>query len=106
MRFVEEYNIEKGYELQNGEKLSEEQMLALFPALGGGALIIVEGRTPIDSASYDYLLSKYYIEKPATIDEGLKLINNQLYFEQTESTPLERIAAALEFIELIMMEGK
>lgn len=104
MRFVEQYNIDKGYEMPSGEKLSEEQMLSLFPALGGGALIMVEGRTPIESVSYDYTLSKYNIKKPATIDEGIEQINQQLYFEQTESSALDRIASMLEYIAMKMSE--
>lgn len=106
MKTVEEYGRDKAYELSDGTPLTSEQMETTFPALLAGALIKVEGRTPIETLSYDYALSKMNIPKPESKEQGIKLINEQLYFEQTESTPIERIASMLEYIAMKMSEGK
>lgn len=104
MRFVEQYNNDKTYEMPDGTPITETEILTMFPSLSNGALIKIEGRTPIEAVSYEYTLSKYNIPKPDDISKGIELINQKLYFEQTESTPIERIASMLEYIAMKMSE--
>lgn len=106
MELVEQYSKNKKYEKPDGTPYTETELMTIFPSLAMGALIKIEGRTPVEAVSYEYTLSKMQIPKPATIEEGIKLINEQLYFEQTESTPIERIASMLEYIAMKMSEGK
>ena len=53
--------------------------------------------------TFDYLRGINRVKADATDEEAIEQISHAEIVKLTESTPLERIASALEFLELVNM---
>ena len=53
---------------------------------------------------FSYLIGINRISSKYTDEEALSILSNMEEEKETESTPIERIAAALEYIELLLMQ--
>lgn len=106
MEVAEFYDSNKKYIKIDGEEYNEQTIVEDFPSIkSDGIVVFVEGmtRVVIYTAPLDYLLHKYNIPESLKTDEMLMQITLAVNDDKTESTPLERIAAALEFLVLQSM---
>lgn len=98
------YNKEKEYFTKDGQIYSYEKVKKDFPAVDHTKMVaILYGRTILRMETFDYLRGINRIKADVSDKEAISQIANAEMVKLTESTPLERIAAALEFIELINM---
>lgn len=97
---------EQTYYTKEGEKIDEEVFKEKYPAVMAEKMVIlVLGHTLLDVVSFNILRAYYGIDISKTDDEVLEIVKEERLKEAKESTPLERIASALEYIEMTMMEG-
>ena len=98
------YDKNKDYFTKDGQIYSYEKVKKDYPAVDFTKLVVIlYGRTVLKVETFDYLRGINRIKAGIPDDEALSQIANAEMVKLTESTPLERIAAALEFIELINM---
>jgi uncharacterized protein involved in propanediol utilization len=100
------YNPKNTYITDDGNYITPE-LFALEHNSVNERLIAVglEGRTIVEVKDYDYLRSKYSISSDVSDEQALKIINEAVKLASEESTPLERIAASLEYIVLHLISG-
>ena len=104
IEICELYDKNKEYFTKDGQIYSCEQMQHDFPAVQYTKMVVfLYGRTIEKIEMFDYLKGINRIKADVPDDEALQMIEKAEELKRTESTPLERIAAALEFIELVNM---
>lgn len=107
IEIYEIYDKEKEYFTKDGQIYSYEKVKEDFPAVDYTKLVVtLYGRTVEKVETFDYLKGINRIKADVTDDEALTLIEKAEELKRTESTPLERIAAALEYLELVNMWGE
>ena len=101
------YNKNNDYFTDNGQIITHEMMLEKYPAIEHTKMLVtLFGRTVLDIKTMDYMRGINRIKGNVSDADAIAIIQSNDYYTETESTTQERIAAALEFIELIMMENK
>lgn len=98
------YDSKKDYFTKDGQIYSYEKIKHDFPAVDYTKMVVtLYGRTIEKVETFDYLRGTNRIKADVPDEEALMLIAKAENIKKTESTPLERIAAALEFLELVNM---
>lgn len=104
MYITEFYDPEKTYISQNGQLINNEQFEKLYPASAFTKMVVfMEGNVLIEVNTFEYLKAHYLVPDILNDEESLQTIQKLRNDELTESTPLERIAAALEYISMTMI---
>lgn len=90
--------------MDTGEAYTHETLLKQFPTIQNkNAVLLCFNNMIYGVYELDYLLWKYSIPQNENINFMLGQISEAVLSEQTESTPIERIASALEFLVLQSM---
>lgn len=98
------YDKYKTYYLETGQEYTYEMMCKEYPAVKAEIMAVRgAGSTILEVKPILYLRSIYSVSTEFSNEDALIIINSQMEKERTESTTLERIAAALEFLELMSM---
>ena len=98
------YNKENEYYTKDGQIYSYEEVKKDFPAVDFTKLVVkLFGRTVLDVKTFDYMRGINKVKVDATDEEALSQIAHAEMVKETESTALDRIASALEFLELVNM---
>lgn len=111
MKIIEKYTGLKTYMFPNGEIASPDRMEEAFPAVKMFAHVIEtddSGEVCYAVQNLNALRSFYNIDKSFTEEEAIEaiqeLINQEEPQEEPVPSPEERIAAALEFLNLNSMD--
>lgn len=96
------YDKNKQYmKMDTGEAYTRETLLMQFPTIQNkNAVLLCFNDMLYGVYELDYLLWKYSVSWNESIDIMLSRISDAVLSEKTENTPIERIAAALEFLAL------
>ena len=98
------YNKENEYYTKDGQIYSYEAVKKDFPAVDFTKLVVkLFGRTVLDVQTFDYMRGINKVRADVTDEEALSQIAHAEMVKATESTALDRIASALEFLELVNM---
>ena len=99
------YNKDTQYlKIDTGEEYTPEMLLQQFPTiLNENEVLLCFNDMIYGVYELDYLLWKYSISWNENINVLLGQISDAVLSENTENTPIERIAAALEFLALQSM---
>ena len=98
------YDKEKEYYTKDGQIYSYDVVKKDYPAVDFTKLVVMlYGRTVLKVQTLDYLRGINRVKADVTDEEALEQIAHAEMVKETESTPLERIASALEFLELVNM---
>ena len=65
--------------------------------------VFLYGNTIEDGIPVSYLLGKHGIDTE-NVEDGMKAVNEMIRLKGDESAPMERIAASLEYLVLLLME--
>lgn len=99
------YDKEKLYLTKDGGIYSYEEFIKKYPAVLHTKMAVFCYENVIEKAEvFSYLLGINRISNTYTDEEALNILSNMEEEKTTESTPIERIAAAFEFIELLLMQ--
>lgn len=104
MYIAEFYNPEKEYVTKDGQFIDKEEFYKKYPAAKSIKMVVfLEGNALMEAYTFDYLQEHYLI--PSMLDDNgkLSLIQKMVNDEQTENSPIERIASALEYIAMTMI---
>lgn len=100
------YDAEKTYVTQDGNYVTSNQFAIEHNVVFDRCIVVgLMGRTIMDVQDFGYMRAVHGITSEISDNDALAIINKQVELNQTESTPIERIAAALEYIELYLMSG-
>lgn len=110
MEKLELYDKSKIYVTNDGVIIDYKEFCKRYPACKTSQMAVLYSAS-VDSGIkifvgaylYEYLLSKYI--SSGSDEERLEQILGQLELEKTESTPIERIASALEYLCVILTEN-
>lgn len=106
MYIAEFYDTKKTYITKDGQLINKEKFEKLYPAsLYTKMVVFLEGNALIESNTFEYLKAHYLIPDILSDEESLQTIQKLKNDELTESNPLERIAASLEYISMVYMGG-
>lgn len=98
------YNKENEYYTKDGQIYSYDKVKKDYPAVDFTKLVVMlYGRTVLKVETFDYLRGINRIKADIPDEEALSQIEHAEIVKATESTPIERIASALEFLELVNM---
>lgn len=99
------YNENTQYlKMDTGEAYTYETLLKQFPTIKNkNAVLLCFNNMIYGVYELDYLLWKYSISWDENIEIMLSRISDAVLSEKTENSPIERIAAALEFLVLQSM---
>lgn len=98
------YNKENEYYTKDGQIYSYDEVKKDYPAVDFTKLVVMlYGRTVLKVETFDYLRGINQIRADVTDEEALSQIAHAEMVKTKESTPIERIASALEFLELVNM---
>lgn len=100
----EVYNKENDYYTKDGQIYTYDKVRKDYPAVDYAKLVfMLYGRTVLKVQTFDYLRGINRIKSDVSDEEALSQIAHAEMVKATESTELERIASALEFLELVNM---
>lgn len=100
------YNPENVYVTQDGNYVTPEQFAIEHNSVFDRPIAVgLEGRTIVKVEDYGYLLSIYKISNDVPTENALNIINEKVKIDSEENTPIERIAASLEYIVLNLLNG-
>ncbi len=103
----EVYDKEKEYVTKDGKIYSEEMFRRDYPAVVSQKMAVyVYGNTITQAFPLAYLRGINGIENSMTDGNAMMLINERKQLDETENTPLERIAASLEYLVLLFMGNR
>lgn len=89
----------------DGQLLTEEDMHNKYPmSVAEQVAVRLIESTLLEVKSYLQLCAEYGVDSQA--EDAIDQINYKVYLEQTKNSPLERIAASLEYLVLLSMEDK
>lgn len=95
------------YYTETGKAFTPIDMANQYPISTVEEMAIkVVGATLIDAKPLLYAREVYNIPPDATDEEAFKEMEKIDAINASESTPLERIASALEYLVMVMSEGK
>ena len=98
------YDKEKEYYTKDGQIYDYDAVKKDYPAVDFTKLVVMlYGRTILKVETFDYLRGINRVKADLTDEEALEQIAHAEMVKLTESTPLERIASALEYLELVKM---
>ena len=98
------YDEKKEYTTADGKIYTKEMFYKNYPvAYSQQMAVFLYGNTIDDGIPVSYLLGKHGIGTE-NIEEGIKKVNEMVRLKSDESTPIERIAASLEYLVLLFME--
>ena len=101
------YDPKNTYTTPDGQIYTNEMFLRDYPAGNVAKMaVMVSGTTIVSATTVSYLRGINYIDSDVSDEEALSIISYNEEKSRTESTTQERIASALEFIELLMMGDK
>jgi hypothetical protein len=101
------YDKEKEYTTPDGEIYTPEMFIKNYSAaISETMAVYVYENTITDAHTMSYLRGKYNITNDVNNEMAIAIINNNVQIEKTESTPIERIAASLEYLVLLFMKEK
>lgn len=111
MKILELYDGTKTYMFPNGAIATPEEVLKQFPAALAFKHIVEtdeNGEVMFAMQNLSAMRGFYNIDPSKTMEEAIDeiqvIINTVVEVDETESTPEERIAAALEYSNLMAME--
>ena len=91
--------------LPDGTEFTSDMMQRQYPAsVVEDMAVKVAGVTLLEVKTVLYVRAKYMIPSEMTDDEAFKRMEAIDYENATKSTPLERIAASLEYLCMIMSQ--
>lgn len=100
------YNGETLY-LPDGTEFTEEKMHMKYPAsVVEDMAVNCVGVTMLDAKTLLYVRAEYGISEDVSDEEAFKIMRQMDEDKATESTPLERIAAVLEYLCMIVSQEK
>ena len=100
------YNPQNAYLTKDGQIYTEAMFMKDYPASVITTMVVyLYGRTIDHAETFDYLRGKHGIKVDIPDDVALNMIASEEEGIATESTPIERIAASLEFLVLQSMKG-
>lgn len=89
----------------DGKELTEKDIHNRYPAsVAEKTAVKVVGNILVEIKTLLQLCVIYNVNSQA--EDAIDQINYKVYLEQTKSSPLERIAASLEYLVLLSMEDK
>lgn len=98
------YDKEKEYYTKDGQIYDYDAVKKDYPAVDFTKLVVMlYGRTVLKVETFDYLRGINRVKADVSDEEALSQIAHAEMVKETESTALERIASALEFLELLNM---
>ena len=98
------YDKEKEYYTKDGQIYDYNAVKKDYPAVDFTKLVVMlYGRTVLKLETFDYLRGINRIKADVSDEEAISQIAHAEMVKATESTPIERIASALEFLELVNM---
>ena len=98
------YDKEKEYYTKDGQIYGYDAVKKDYPAVDFTKLVVMlYGRTVLKVETFDYLRGINRIKADVSDEEALSQIAHAEMVKATESTALDRIASALEFLELVNM---
>lgn len=98
------YNSEKSYTTKDGQIYTPEEFKRDYPAVNIEKMVVeVMGTVIISVFSFSYLKGINGVKADIPDEQALNLISQAEDIKKTESSPMERIAAALEFLEILNM---
>lgn len=98
------YDTEKTYVTPDGNYVTPDQFAIEHNVVFDRRIAVgLMGRTVMDVQDFGYMRAVHGITSEISEDDALAIINKQVELDQNESSPMERIAAALEYIELYLM---
>lgn len=101
------YNKEKEYATKDGRIYTAEMFEINYPAVHSQTMAVYVYENVIAEAHpLSYLRGINQIDNSFTDEEAIIKINEQKQLDETENTPIERIAASLEYLILLLMENK
>lgn len=104
MYTAELYNSEKTYISKDGKLITKEDFYKIYPAAQYVKMVVfLEGNAISEAYTFDYLVSHYVISDIFNDEQKVQMIEKMKNDEETESTPIERIASALEYIAMTMI---
>lgn len=101
------YNPNNTYVTEDGNYVTPEQFALEHNAVNERIMAVgLTGRTIVDVKDFDYLRAINGIANSVEQNEALNVINKNVQLQESESTPIERIAASLEYIVIhLLNEG-
>ena len=98
------YNKENEYYTKNGQIYDYDAVKKDYPAVDFTKLVVMlYGRTVLKVETFDYLRGINRVKADVSDEEALSQIAHAEIVKATESRPIERIASALEFLNLVYM---
>lgn len=102
----EVYDLNKKYVKPDGSEYTNELFVKDYPATSYTKMAVyVYENTIVKVSTVDYIRGINRISYEYNDETAMAMVSNIEQKAETESTPEERIAAALEFIELLNMGG-
>lgn len=100
----EMYDNKKKYTKPTGEEYTNKMFISDYPAAVYRKMsVYVYGNTIEKVSPSDYIRGINRISYEKSDEEAMMIATENEELKKTESSPYERIAAALEYIELLMM---
>lgn len=100
------YDSEKKYVTPDGQLYTKEKFQRDYPAVQVSKMAVwVMGDVLIEAFPLSYIQGINKIPSGVEDEKILNIATNNRVLKEAESTPLERIASALEFIELLLYGG-
>lgn len=101
------YNPEKTYTTKEGKIYTSEMFALDYPAVHSANMAVyLFGNTIENASTVSYLRGINRIKPELTDEDAMKELTYKYELEETESTPIERIAASLEYLTLLFMGDK
>lgn len=96
------YDPAKEYSTPDGKLYTPKEFEKNYPSVNIEPMAVeLMGRVIVSAAPLSYLKGMNQIKADVDNQKALSLISEKQNIKNTENTPLERIAAALEFFELL-----
>ena len=97
------YNKEKIYYSEKGDPLTWDIMSNDYPqSRFEETVILTQGLTYFDYKTLNVALAEYGIEYNGNPNEMIDILNLMYSDKRSESTPLERIASSLEYMNILL----
>ncbi len=101
------YNSQNEYTTKDGKIYTEEMFREDYSAVVSQKMAVyVYGNTITEAYPLSYLRGINRIKNDVPDEEAIVIINDMKQLEESESSPIERIAASLEYLVLLFMEDK
>lgn len=100
------YDKNKVYYSEQGEELTWDVLKNIYPqSMFEDIVILADGITYHEYKTMMIALSEYGIQDSGDIKTNISILNGEYNLKKTESTPIERIASALEYLCVVLQKG-